>query len=466
MDLRLHPTIGHGDGHDPAGGGSGRPDSIPPTRPIDEPHRASDAEASDDLSAMLRSTPAKLVTLGALVGILLLVSGIVAAQMVSSRKATHDHLLGTIEPVANSAQDLYSALSVADAAAVTGFISGGIEPEAVRDRYEQSIGEASAQLVAAAGGTDDDADSTRLLSGLAGQLTVYTGLIETARANNRVGNPVGAAYLSEASNLMQTSMLPIAQELHTRGVAAVESTQHAAVRPPWAAIGLLLAAVAALCAVHLVISRISRRALNPGLILAIGATGVLLMWMLVAGLVSSSATQRAITHGAEPLAVLTESRILAQQSRTAETLLLARRDSTGEYDSAFDESMTRLGDRLHGYTADSDDRAVSSAVAQALSARTAWIESHERTHAALARGDYTAAATLVTGPGVDESTAQFTTVDRALTDGITAARGELRANEARAAQLLSALSTASIALMGVALLGVAIGSWPRLREYR
>ncbi len=75
-----------------------------------------------------------------LVSILLVVSGIVAAQMVTSRKATHDQLLGTTEPLANAAQDLYSALSVADAAAVTGFISGGIEPEVVRDRYEQAIG--------------------------------------------------------------------------------------------------------------------------------------------------------------------------------------------------------------------------------------------------------------------------------------------------------------------------------------
>lgn len=467
VDSRLHPTIDPDGDHDPEYRRTDRLDALARIRPGDEPRPAvGTATVPEDLSAVLRSTPAKLVTLGVLVSLLLVVSGIVAAQMVTSRKATHDQLLGTTEPLANAAQDLYSALSVADAAAVTGFISGGIEPEVVRDRYEQAIGEASAQLVAAAGGTTEDADSTRLLSGLAGQLTVYAGLIETARANNRIGNPVGVAYLSEASNLMQTSLLPMAQELHTRGVAAVESTQRAAVRPPWVAIGLLIAALAALCAVHLVISRISRRALNPGLILAIVATGVLLVWMLVAGLVSSSATRRAITHGAEPLATLTESRILAQQSRTAETLLLARRDSTGEYDGAFDETMTRLGDRLHGYSDDNDDRTASTAVTQALAARDAWIASHERTRAALARGDYTAAAILATGPGADEATAQFAAVDRALSDGIDATRAELRSNEARAAQLLSALAPASTALIFVALCGVIIGLWPRLREYQ
>src|SRR5690606_38601546 len=141
----------------------------------------------------------KLITLGVLVSILLAVSGVVAAQTVSSRKATHDRLLATTEPLANAAQALYSALSVADAAAVTGFISGGIEPESVRERYTEAVAEASAQLVAASGGAGSDPDSTRLLSGIAGRLTVYTGLIETARANNRSGNPVGTAYLSEAS---------------------------------------------------------------------------------------------------------------------------------------------------------------------------------------------------------------------------------------------------------------------------
>ena len=59
------------------------------------------------------------------------------------------------------------------------------------------------------------------------------------------------------------------------------------------------------------------------LLVAIAAAGSLLAWLLVAGLVSSDATERSLEQGAEPLAVLTESRILAQQSRTAETLLLA-----------------------------------------------------------------------------------------------------------------------------------------------
>lgn len=458
MDPRLHPTIDPGVDH-----AEQRPPETRTAR-VFEQGRSSGPEVPDDLGAVLRSTPAKLIVLGALVSILVAISGFVATQTVSSRKATHDHLLSTIEPLADASQDLYSALSIADAAAVTGFISGGIEPKAVRERYEQAMAEASAQLVAAAVGAGDDPDSARLLSGISGRLTVYTGLIETARANNRSGNPVGTAYLSEASNLMQTSLLPMAQELHVLGVRAVMDTQHAAVRPPWFSIGLLIAAVSALGGIHLIISRISRRALNPGVLLAIASTGLLLVWLLVAGLVSSSATQRAISDGAEPLGTVAAARIAAQQSRTAETLLLARRDSTGEYDAAFRQSMTRLGELLQSHRG--GDAVTDEAVARAIAARNEWMESHERTVAALQRGDYTAAAVLAVGPGPNEAAAQFAALDDALAEGIEAARSELRSNEDRASQLLSALAPAAVALTVVSLIGVTIGLWPRLREYQ
>ncbi|MGX7730752.1 hypothetical protein ACWPOB_15965 [Rhodococcus sp. 2H158] len=453
MDVRVTPTLG-------AVGSRLQRSDVPAAT-------TAHAGPSDELRDLLRSTPAKLVTLGVLLAVLLLVSGVAAGQTVTGRKATHDRLLATTEPLADAAQNLYSALSVADAAAATGFISGGIEPKEVRDRYAQAIGEASAQLVAAAGGIPaDDRAGTRLLSGIAERLTVYTGLVETARANNRVGNPVGAAYLGEASNLMQSELLPMAQELHTQSVSAVSSTQRASVRPPWTSIGLLLVTVVALTAVHVIISRISRRTLNPGLLLSIAATGILLCWLLVAGLISSSATQRAIVHGAEPLGVFTDSRILAQQARTAETLQLVRRDATGEYDATFDQSMSRLGELLTGYASGEEVEIVTDPAVRAAEARTAWLASHNRMQAALDRGDFPAAAILATGPGPDEAVAQFATLDRALERGIDLARAELRGNEDRAAQILSALAPATTALTGLALLGIVVGLWPRLREYR
>lgn len=440
----------------------------PPVVPVGSAAQRTDGpdtsgERADEVRELLRSTPVLYVTLGLVLTVLLVVSAAVAAQMVGSRQDTHERLLESTEPLADAAQNLYSALSVADAAAVTGFISGGLEPAALRDRYIRAVGETADHLVLAATGIDpEDRRATRHLTEIGRLLPVYTGLIETARSNNRVGNPVGAAYLGEASHLMQTSLLPAAREVHTRGIQAVEDTQRAAVRPPWVAIALLLVTVASLCAVHVVVSRRSRRTLNAGLILAIGATGLLLCWLLIAGLASSSATRKAIEQGAEPLAALTEGRILAQQSRTAETLLLARRDATGAYDNTFDENMTLLGDILADYSAEVGGESVATARA----AHAAWADSHERTVAALERGDYSAASVLAVGPGPDEAAAQFDVIDTALVDSIEDTRNELRDNEFRAARTLTALAPMTLVLLGFSLLAVWLGLWPRLKEYQ
>lgn len=440
----------------------------PPTVPVGGAAQRTDgsdtsSERSDEIREVLRSTPVRILSLGLVLTVLLVASAVISAQMVISRQATHERLLESTEPLANAAQNLYSALSVADAAAVTGFISGGLEPAALRDRYIRAVGEAADHLVVAATGIDpDDRRTARHLTEIGRLLPVYTGLIETARTNNRIGNPVGAAYLGEASHLMQTALLPAAQEVHTRGVEAVEDTQRAAVRPPWLAIGLLIVTVAALCAVHVVVSRRSRRTLNAGLILAIGATGLLLCWLLIAGLASSSATQRAIEQGAEPLAALTEGRILSQQARTAETLLLARRDSTGTFDSRFDENITRLGDLLDNHAAEVG----AETVATARAAREAWIDSHMRTVTALERGDYRAASVLAVGPGPDEASNQFDILDGALVDSIIDTRDELRDNEFRASRTLTALAPMTWVLLGFSLLAVWLGVWPRLKEYQ
>ncbi|MGN0040252.1 hypothetical protein [Rhodococcus sp. (in: high G+C Gram-positive bacteria)] len=451
MDIRLTPTVLPVENHNQR--------TEDPKNPV--------VRAARRRGSTLQSTPVLFAVLAGVLAVLLVASCVVTVQLVGARQDTHGRLLATTEPLANASQNLYSALSVADAAAVTGFISGGIEPAEVRERYLDALAEASDHLViAAAGLTADQAHSTRNLTEIGRMLPVYTGLIETARANSRVGNPVASAYLGEASYMMQSVLLPAAQELQSEGISAVEATQRAAVRPPWPAIGLLLVTVAALVAVHMLVSRKTRRTVNLGLLVAIAAAGSLLAWLLVAGLVSSDATERALEQGAEPLAVLTESRILAQQSRTAETLLLAQRHSTGAYDGTYGERITRLGELLERYGGADPTEAGAEAVQRAQAARDAWINSHARTTDALERGDYEAAVVLVIGPGPDESTAQFTTLDGALSTAIAESRTELRDNESRASRTLSGLVPAAVILVVIALTGSGIGLWRRIREYQ
>ncbi|MFD4368545.1 hypothetical protein [Rhodococcus sp. NPDC058521] len=419
-----------------------------------------------ELRAFLFSTPARLTALGAVLAMLTLSAGVVTANSVESRQSTLETSLAETEPLANSAQDLYGALSVADAAATTGFISGGIEPEDVRNRYTQTVGVASAELVyAAAGLADDDADSRRLLASISSDFTVYTGLVETARANNRAGHPVGAAYLTEASTLMQTGLLPMAQDLHARQETNVSDTQRDFSLPPWPAIVLLVVALIGLVIGQVLVARRTRRTFNLGLISASAALGLLLLWLLVAGLLSSMDVRRALSDGAEPLHELTTARILAQQARAEETLKLVRRDSAGNYDDVYGDKAERLTATLEAYVR--NDIGVSTESAErAVSARQLWAQSHERMNAAFTEGDFETAADITVGVGPNKSAAQFAEVDDAITDGIVEARHELRSRLSTGSNVLTALAPGALVLAVIAFGGIIIGLWPRLREYQ
>ncbi|BCK58984.1 hypothetical protein [Nocardia wallacei] len=422
---------------------------------------------ASDLRAFLHSSPAKLIAVGLLLLIMCLLAGVVTAAAVSSRQHALDHLLDESEPDAYSAQRLYASLSVADAAAGTAFISGGLEPEPVRDRYSQAVGQASAELVAqsdAGTGVSGDSDpDSRLRTGIATELPVYTGLIETARANNREGHPVGAAYLSEASNLMQTTMLPMARELQEHRSDAITETQHRHVQPPWAAIVLPILSLAALIAAQVYLARRWQRLLNPGLLLTSGTLLILLAWTVIAGSVSAVATLHGRDDGAVPTSELTESRILTQQARAAETLKLVRRDASGDYDHIYDDAITKLTALLTRYPQDAPG---SGDVGTARGALDRWREAHQRMNDALGRGDFPGASVVAIGPGADGAAADVEALDNALGEGISDARNRLRGEVSDAARALDLLSPGALLLSVLAACFVVAGLWPRLREYR
>ena len=139
-------------------------------------------------------------------------------------------MLDHTEPLSFAAGQLYTTLSIADAAAATAFIAGA-EPRPVRQRYEQAITDAAVALTKASSGLTDQ-PMQELLGRINAQLAVYTGLIETARTNNRAGNPVGSSYLSEASSLMQETILPDAQRLYEETSSRVDAETTASTRIP------------------------------------------------------------------------------------------------------------------------------------------------------------------------------------------------------------------------------------------
>ncbi|MDO3648931.1 hypothetical protein [Nocardia mangyaensis] len=418
------------------------------------------------LRGFAQSSPGRLVAAGLVLMALCVATGAVTSTVVSDRQQALGVLLDDTEPDAHSANHLYTSLSIADAAAGTAFIAGGLEPAAVRDRYTQAIGEAAAELVTQAGHTatdQDPASDRRLRTGIATGLPVYTGLIETARANNRNGYPVGAAYLSEASHQMQTSLLPMAEELENHRFDAVTAAQHRHVQPPWTAIVLLVLALAALIWVQVELARRSRRVFNMGLLLGTTALALTLLWTVAAGSVSAISMIRGRDQGVVPAARLAESRILVQQARSAEMVKLVRRDASGDYDRTFDTNAARLTELLDGY---SDNAPARDQVAAARAALTRWQSAHQRMNDTLDRGDFAGAAAVATGPGAADSAAQVTALDRALDEAGAATRNTLRSKVSQAIDVLAFLAPGAFALGIAAAVCVGLGLWPRLREYR
>ena len=186
-----------------------------PTQTLDESLLIDPEESGRPLIDFLGSTPGRMALAAVVLVAALLGVGVTASTTVSHQQRRLETLRSHTEPLADAAQRIYGALSFANTTAATSFLSGGVETNEVRDRYNTFIGEASAGLITASNGVSpNDIQSLALLTDLSNQLAVYTGTMATARANLRAGHPIGVSYLSESSAMMQHSMLPAAERLY------------------------------------------------------------------------------------------------------------------------------------------------------------------------------------------------------------------------------------------------------------
>ncbi|MBO0866475.1 MAG: hypothetical protein J2P16_15545, partial [Mycobacterium sp.] len=185
------------------------------------------------------TTPGRILSIGVVLAILGGLSAFATSTTINQRQQALTTVLNHTEPLAFAAGRLYTTLSVADAAAATAFIAQA-EPAAVRQRYEQAVTDAAVAVTRASSGLTDE-PMQQLLGRINAELVVYTGLIEIARTNNRAGDPVGSSYLSEASSLMQQTILPDAQRLYEQTSARVDAETSASTRIPAPVIIVVLA---------------------------------------------------------------------------------------------------------------------------------------------------------------------------------------------------------------------------------
>lgn len=421
------------------------------------------------------TTPGRLVVIMLAMILACALTGWYSSSALSTRSETLATLIDRTEPLAESAEVLYSSLSVADAAANSAFISGGRESTQLRHQYADAVASAGTALVASADAappgeetTDGDQPAIRSdLALLATQIPVYTGLIETARTNNRLGNPVGSAYLVQASSLMQDQILPAAKRLYDQRSTAISEPQRTLTVPPWGVYVALAGTILMLALVARYLALRTRRHFNIGLILALASLVVGTLWLLVTGLTSVAAANTAKNGGADPLHELTSMRILTQQARSVETLSLVRRTAPAQLDQDFTGSIDRITAMADTLIAQNPDAAeITEPLEKTKGALHQWAEAHSGVTDELTSGDFAAAVDQTIGTSESSTATGYTAVNDSLLRAIADTRATFRDKIHTAQQLLGFTGSGIGLLCALAALSVVGGLIPRIREYR
>jgi hypothetical protein len=411
----------------------------------------------------LWTTPGRILTIGVVLSALVIGSAFATSTTINDRQAALTTVLNHTEPLAFAAGQLYTTLSIADAAAATAFIAGA-EPRDVRQRYEQAITDASVAVTRASSGLTDE-PLVQLLGRLNAQLSVYTGLIETARTNNRAGNPVGSSYLSEASALMQTQILPSAQRLYEETSARVDIETTSSTRIPGPVILVVLATLLFGAFANRWLARRTQRRINIGFVAGGLAVLIMLMWVGTALVISTADSRSAKDTAAESLKTVTTLAITAQQARADETLSLIRRGDEDVRKQSYYQRIDMMQQQLSDFLA-RENAIDKSDLVDAEQLLQRWRAADDRINAYIAVGNYQAATQVALGTGEDDSTPAFNKLDDALGKGIEESRGQLRDDILSAYQVLSGATVGAAVLSVVAAVAVALGLWPRLNEYR
>ncbi|RRS00319.1 hypothetical protein [Glycomyces terrestris] len=446
------------------------PTQAPPAggRAVQPAPGAAPGRRIDRVAAALRQTPGQLRGVLAILAALILGAGITGMTSILAKSAVIEETTSQSGRLSVAALQLYQALSQADATAASSYLTTGTPSEAMNDAYRTALRDATVALATAAGEVKTGAD-VELVAELNARLPVYTGLVETARTFNRLGEPVGATYQEQASTLMREQMLPSAHTLQENALAQLTESRDGAAAFPYAAAVLVLAALGTLVWAQLWLSRKTNRTFNLGLV---GATVLLVVfagWLAMASLASASHTGRSHDDGSRPLELLAEAEIAAQQARAEESLLLIARGEDQQAADRYAEHMAELA--AEGGLLDQLDRQFSGdaelagSIDAAREAATAWGNGHGEVVKLAQEGSYTDAVALAVGEDEGSLQTSFNALNEALTAATETSADRFVEATVDAQRSLSGAAAGLAALSLAALISAAVGIQMRVAEY-
>ncbi|TDC19400.1 hypothetical protein E1265_24035 [Streptomyces sp. 8K308] len=426
------------------------------------------------MRATARTEPGRLRIIGVVLAGLLLLFGAVTFWQVTDRYRAADTVLESSQPLSAGAAEIYRLLADANTAAATGFLAGADEDPAVRQRYEEDIANAAGRLADAAADSSGSDEAQEYITLLNERLPVYTGLVETARANNRQGLPLGGAYLRYADEQMQQTLLVAAADLYDLETHRFQHDIAEARAWPWLSLGAGGAALVALAWAQRRHYLRTNRLLSPGLIAASAAATVLLLWLAGAHALARDALNEADRGAARSLSSLNGAWTEALRARGDENITLVARGADDASEESFQARLQTLRgsdpERPGGLLAEAaelaaGDPAGEAPVQRAIEATREWSERHAAARELELAGDYDGAVVQVIG-GRGSTGEMFDRVNDSLADAVAHEQEQFEAAGDRGRSRLDGLAAGSVVLVILGATGTALGIGRRLSEYR
>jgi hypothetical protein len=427
------------------------------------------------------TTPARLRLLLALLILLSLAWGVLAALTADQHASAAADVVAVSEPLSLDAEQIYTSLSDADATAANAFLAGGLEPAKARQRYQADITQAAIRIEAASALVGSSAARTQLpghltkqasaagtavgddLAILSGQLPAYTDEVGTARADNRLGLPLGAAYLREASGLLRGTLLPAASDIYIRESTLLTSASAQATGLPL----IVVAAIAGLGLGYVLfrssrwLSRHTHRVVNYGLLLAALAGLVSLVWLVAAFVVGRGDLLHAQQQGSAPAQAFARAEVAALQAHADESLTLIDNGGDDSYQKDYVAQQKILGPGPGTLLA--AVQAAGGPGSDVAAQARAWYKAHAALRAKDDSGSHAAAVQSALNGDAATSFAQLsTTLSQGINDHQAVFAASARSGRDAFTGLAVGMIVASLVMVG----GCAWGLGRRLAEYR
>lgn len=423
------------------------------------------------LGRRLTTTPGRMRLASVAIIVALLALAVVGTGAVHARQRATDAVGQQAGSLLVGAEVIYSSLADADATATNIFLKAGLEPPERRQAYLDDLAAAATQLAVVARQAGASKEAAQALDVINKDLPTYSGLLEAARANNRLGLPVGAAYLRQGSKLMQAEILPAVGKLYQVEAGRLNQA-YASGRSAFDVARVLLVAglvIAGLVFCQIFLARRTNRLFNLPLLVGTLLTLVVLAWSLFAFTASASRLKEARTKGSDPVQLLSSARILLSRAQADENLALVARGSGSQYLADFAAVIAELGpaDGSSGLMAEAQRSAPAAAsLTGSGSPYAAYLTAHDAVVAAGSNGEFAKAVDLATGNAASDELPAASQLSTALSERIKAAQKVFDVKAAAAAHDLARLSLGVIGLAVLAAGSAFFGLQQRINEYR